>query len=88
MRFSGGGLGAGLGGGFGVAQRFQRCDKVLKADAALAAEAVCPLTGHHVALAPAHEFLSSRGVHVGEIQQDRQGTHYFEMRIWKETGLS
>jgi catechol 2,3-dioxygenase-like lactoylglutathione lyase family enzyme len=28
----------------------------------------------------AWEFLSSRGVNVGEIQQDRQGTHYFEMR--------
>src|SRR5579863_4805912 len=28
----------------------------------------------------AREFLISRGVSVGEIQQDRQGTHYFEMR--------
>jgi hypothetical protein len=28
----------------------------------------------------AREVLSSRGVSVGEIQQDRQGTHYFEMR--------
>jgi catechol 2,3-dioxygenase-like lactoylglutathione lyase family enzyme len=28
----------------------------------------------------AREFLNSRGVSVGEIQQDRQGTHYFEMR--------
>lgn len=27
----------------------------------------------------AREFLSARGVRVGEIQQDRQGTHYFEM---------
>jgi catechol 2,3-dioxygenase-like lactoylglutathione lyase family enzyme len=27
----------------------------------------------------AWKFLSSRGVRVGEIQQDRQGTHYFEM---------
>jgi len=25
------------------------------------------------------EFLISCGVHVGEIQQDRQGTYYFEM---------
>lgn len=28
----------------------------------------------------ASEVLSSRGVSVGEIQQDQQGTHYFEMR--------
>jgi catechol 2,3-dioxygenase-like lactoylglutathione lyase family enzyme len=28
----------------------------------------------------AREFLSSRGVSVSEIQQDRQRTHYFEMR--------
>jgi hypothetical protein len=28
----------------------------------------------------AREFLGSRGVNVGEIQEDRQGTHYFEMR--------
>jgi len=28
----------------------------------------------------AREFLISRGLSVGEIQQDRQGTHYFEMR--------
>ncbi len=28
----------------------------------------------------ARESLSSRGVNVSEIQQDRQGTHYFEMR--------
>ena len=28
----------------------------------------------------AREVLSSRGVNVGDIQQDRQGTQYFEMR--------
>jgi len=28
----------------------------------------------------AREVLSSRGVNVGDIQEDRQGTHYFEMR--------
>jgi hypothetical protein len=28
----------------------------------------------------AREFLASRAVSVGEIQQDSQGTHYFEMR--------
>jgi catechol 2,3-dioxygenase-like lactoylglutathione lyase family enzyme len=28
----------------------------------------------------ARELLISRGVNVSEIQQDRQGTHYFEMR--------
>jgi catechol 2,3-dioxygenase-like lactoylglutathione lyase family enzyme len=28
----------------------------------------------------AREFLASRAVTVGEIQQDSQGTHYFEMR--------
>ena len=28
----------------------------------------------------AREVLSSRGVNVGDIQQDRQGTHYFELR--------
>ena len=28
----------------------------------------------------AREFLTSRAVNVGEIQQDGQGTHYFEMR--------
>lgn len=28
----------------------------------------------------AREFLASRGVRIGEIQQDRQGTHYFEMQ--------
>lgn len=28
----------------------------------------------------AREWLLSRGVQVGELQQDRQGTHYFEMR--------
>jgi hypothetical protein len=28
----------------------------------------------------AREYLTSRGVFVGEIQQDRQGTHFFEMR--------
>jgi hypothetical protein len=28
----------------------------------------------------AREVLSFRGVNVGEIQEDRQGTHYFEMR--------
>ncbi len=31
-------------------------------------------------LRKAREFLISRGVNVGEIQQDRQGTHFFEMR--------
>jgi hypothetical protein len=31
-------------------------------------------------LKKAREFLISCGVNVGEIQQDRQGTHYFEMR--------
>jgi len=31
-------------------------------------------------LKKAREFLSVRGVNVGDIQQDRQGTHYFEMR--------
>jgi hypothetical protein len=30
-------------------------------------------------LKKAREFLISRGVDVSEIQQDRQGTHYFEM---------
>jgi catechol 2,3-dioxygenase-like lactoylglutathione lyase family enzyme len=28
----------------------------------------------------AHEYLNSRGVQVSDIQQDRQGTRYFEMR--------
>ena len=28
----------------------------------------------------AREFLISRGVNVSEIQEDRQGTHFFEMR--------
>jgi len=28
----------------------------------------------------AREVLGSKGVNVGEIQEDRQGTHYFEMR--------
>lgn len=28
----------------------------------------------------ARDVLSSRGVNVGDVQQDRQGTHYFEMR--------
>jgi hypothetical protein len=28
----------------------------------------------------AREWLSSRGVEVGTVQEDRQGTHYFEMR--------
>ena len=28
----------------------------------------------------AREVLGSRGVIVGEVQEDRQGTHYFEMR--------
>lgn len=28
----------------------------------------------------AREFLAGRGVSVSEIQQDRQGTHFFEMR--------
>jgi hypothetical protein len=28
----------------------------------------------------AREVLSSRGVNVGDVQQDCQGTHYFEMR--------
>ena len=28
----------------------------------------------------AREFLIARGVSVGEIQQDRQGTRFFEMR--------
>ena len=31
----------------------------------------------------AREVLSSRAVNVGDIQQDRQGTRYFEMRTWK-----
>jgi catechol 2,3-dioxygenase-like lactoylglutathione lyase family enzyme len=31
-------------------------------------------------LKKAKDWLSSRGVYVGEIQQDRQGTHYFEIR--------
>jgi len=31
-------------------------------------------------LKKAREVLISRGVNVNEIQQDRQGTHYFEMR--------
>ena len=31
-------------------------------------------------LSKAREWLSSRGVRAGEIQQDRQGTHYFEMQ--------
>jgi hypothetical protein len=28
----------------------------------------------------AREVLGSRGVNVGDVQKDRQGTHYFEMR--------
>jgi hypothetical protein len=28
----------------------------------------------------AREWLASRGVNVGALQEDRQGTHYFEMR--------
>jgi len=28
----------------------------------------------------AREVLGSRGVNVGDVQEDRQGTHYFEMR--------
>jgi hypothetical protein len=28
----------------------------------------------------AREVLASRGVNVGDIQEDRQGTHYFQMR--------
>jgi len=28
----------------------------------------------------AREVLGSRGVNVGDIQEDRQGTHYFQMR--------
>jgi catechol 2,3-dioxygenase-like lactoylglutathione lyase family enzyme len=35
-------------------------------------------------LKKARNFLSSRGVIVGEIQQDRQGTHFFEMRDVEE----
>ena len=31
-------------------------------------------------LKKAREFLSSRGVNVGEVQEDGQGTHYFGMR--------
>ena len=31
-------------------------------------------------IAKAREFLRSRGVNAGEIQKDRQGTRYFEMR--------
>jgi hypothetical protein len=31
-------------------------------------------------LKKAREFLSARAVNVGNIQQDRQGTHYFQMR--------
>ncbi len=31
-------------------------------------------------LKKAREFLIGRGVNVTEVQQDRQGTHYFEMR--------
>lgn len=31
-------------------------------------------------LKKAREFLIARGVNVTEIQQDRQGTHYFELR--------
>jgi catechol 2,3-dioxygenase-like lactoylglutathione lyase family enzyme len=31
-------------------------------------------------LKKARDFMVSRGVNAGEIQQDRQGTHYFEMR--------
>jgi catechol 2,3-dioxygenase-like lactoylglutathione lyase family enzyme len=38
-------------------------------------------------LKKAREFLSSRGVQVGEIQQDRQGTHYFEMRDLEGNGI-
>jgi hypothetical protein len=30
---------------------------------------------------------SSRGVNIGEIQQDRQGTHYSRCGIWKGTKL-
>ena len=33
------------------------------------------------------EVLGSRGVYVGGIQQDRQGTHYFECGTWKATSL-
>jgi len=35
----------------------------------------------------AREFLISRGVNIGEIQQDRQGTHYFEVRDLEGTNL-
>ena len=35
----------------------------------------------------AREFLNSQGVAVGEIQQDRQGTHYFEMRDLEGNGI-
>jgi hypothetical protein len=32
------------------------------------------------AIKQAHEWLSSRGVNVGALEEDRQGTRYFEMR--------
>ena len=32
------------------------------------------------AIKKAREWLSSRGVNVGALEEDRQGTHYFEMR--------
>ena len=35
----------------------------------------------------ASEFLSSRGVNVGEIHQDEQGTHYFEIRDLEGNGI-
>ncbi len=35
----------------------------------------------------ARDALSSRGVIVGEIKMDRQGTHFFEMRDLEDNGI-
>jgi len=35
----------------------------------------------------ARDALSSRGVIVGEIKEDRQGTHFFEMRDLEDNGI-
>jgi hypothetical protein len=35
----------------------------------------------------ARDLLSSRGVNVGVIEQDRQGTHYFEFRDCEENAI-
>ena len=63
----------------GFSKKDQTCIAVLGPRGKPTDETTTPML-YASKIGKAREVLASRGVNVGEIQEDRQGTHYFEMR--------